>query len=246
VVDDPKAEVSASAKQPEENKTQPKKKGLVKYILYATAGILLVAGAAAATLFIIGNNQTVPSHTSENAPNGSTSDQAAFGNAFLPPGFDSLAKETLDQSVAEMMKDNLSALNYDPDLGASGEGDSGMLSNDSLPSAEWIRNEKAALNKREAELNARQHELDLLEKKLSQALLRIEKEESTRTAELAKLYDKMEANAVAQLMANLDDETAVMILPKMKPQNASAVMQLLPPQRAAILSKRMITIAEQP
>ncbi len=245
MVDEPKTEVSASAKQPEQDKTQPKKKGLVKYILYGAAGILLMVGAAAATLFIIGNDQTVPSHTSENAPEDSASAQAAFGHNFLPPEFDSLAKETPDQSAAEMMRDNLSALNYEPDGSESGAGDSGLASNDSLPSAEWMRNEKETLAKKEAEINARQHELELLEKKLSLALLRIEKEESARTADLAKLYDKMEANAVAQLMANLDDETAVMILPKMKPQNASAVLQLLPPQRAAVLSKRMITIAEQ-
>ena len=246
MVDEPNAEASASAKQHDQNKTQPKKKGLVKYLLYGTAGTLLVVGAAAATLLFIGINQTLPSDASGSAPEDSASAQAAFGNAFLPPGFDSLAKETLDQSVAEMMRENLSALNYEPDDSGSTGGDSSLSSGDSLLSAEWLSKENAALAKREAEINARRQELELLEKKLSQALLRIEKEESARTANLAKLYDKMEANAVAQLMANLDDETVVMILPKMKPQNASAVLQLLPPQRAGALSKRMITIAEQP
>jgi flagellar motility protein MotE (MotC chaperone) len=55
----------------------------------------------------------------------------------------------------------------------------------------------------------------------------------------------MEPRAVAKLMANLDDETIVSILPRMKSKNASAVLALLPPQRGARLSKQMITIAEE-
>ena len=61
---------------------------------------------------------------------------------------------------------------------------------------------------------------------------------------LAKLYDGMQAPAVAQLMANLDDNTIVQLLPKMNAKQASAVLALMPPQRAAKLSKQMMTIAE--
>ena len=71
-----------------------------------------------------------------------------------------------------------------------------------------------------------------------------EKEASDLIIKLAKLYDGMESRAVAKLMGNLDDETVVSILPRMKTKNASEVLQLLPAKRAAKLSKRMITIAE--
>jgi flagellar motility protein MotE (MotC chaperone) len=72
----------------------------------------------------------------------------------------------------------------------------------------------------------------------------IEKAESTRITQLAKLYDGMDARAVAQLMANLDDLTIVSILPRMKQQNAARVLQMIPAKRAARLSKKMMTIAE--
>jgi flagellar motility protein MotE (MotC chaperone) len=241
VVDEPKAPTETEVKQSAEESVRPKKSGLTKYILFGGVGLVLIAGAALVTLMIIGEKQS----QSEVAWEKTTGEEAEGGATFSDVTTDSLTPENLDQSAAELMRENLSVFDYGAeDSGFAGsEGD--MPPGDSLAAADRIKSERTALAKKEDELNARQKELDLLEKKLSQALLRIEQAESARTADLAKLYDKMEANAVAQLMANLDDETAVMILPKMKPQNASAVMQLLPPQRAAVLSKRMITIAEQ-
>ena len=46
------------------------------------------------------------------------------------------------------------------------------------------------------------------------------------------------------LQVSLEDETVVSLLPRMKAKNASQLQQLLPPVRAARLSKKMITIAE--
>jgi flagellar motility protein MotE (MotC chaperone) len=54
----------------------------------------------------------------------------------------------------------------------------------------------------------------------------------------------MDARTVANMMANLDDTTIVSLLPRMKQKNASQVLGLMPPQRAAKLSKQMIEVAE--
>ena len=97
----------------------------------------------------------------------------------------------------------------------------------------------------EKKLDARQRELDITDKKVSQKLLKLEQAESTKISNLAKLYDGMDPRAVAKLIANLDDATVVSILPRMKLKNASTVLALMPAKRGARLSKKMITIAEK-
>ncbi|HWR84161.1 MAG TPA: hypothetical protein VN285_12745, partial [Candidatus Deferrimicrobium sp.] len=79
---------------------------------------------------------------------------------------------------------------------------------------------------------------------VSKKILRLQRAESERITSLAKLYDGMEAKAVAKLMADLDDEIVVSILPRMKSKNASEVLQMLPPKRAAKLSREMLAIAD--
>ena len=56
----------------------------------------------------------------------------------------------------------------------------------------------------------------MLDKRVTQKLLRLEQAESAKIASLAKLYDGMDARAVARLVANLDDQTVVSIVPRMK------------------------------
>ncbi|MFQ6008628.1 MAG: MotE family protein [Candidatus Zixiibacteriota bacterium] len=242
MADEPKAPNETEVKQSAEESQRPQKGGLAKYILFGGLFIVLIAGSALVTLMIIGEKQPQPIVAHEKMSSDETEGGATFSEAIT----DSLTTGDLDRSAAELMRENLSVFDYEAEDSGTGETDGNMPSGDSLAVTDRIKSKEAELAKKEEELNARQKELELLEKKLSLALLRIEKEESVRVAELAKLYDKMEANAVAQLMANLDDETIVAILPKMKPQKASSVLQLLPPQRAAVLSKRMITLAEQP
>lgn len=240
MTDEPKDKDDTEAKQPAEDKTQPKKSGFAKYVLYGVAGIVLVAVAAFATLMITGDDQSQSTDASEETATAETYDK----NANLD-GTDSLAADDLDPSVIETIMENLAVLDYEPDPSEVEGAEVGMSVEDSLEAVNWLEKEKAALAKKEKELNSRQKELELLDKKVTQKVLRIEQAESARIANLAKLYDGMDARAVAKLMANLDDETVVSILPRMKIKNASAVLQLLPPRRAAKLSKQMITIAEK-
>jgi flagellar motility protein MotE (MotC chaperone) len=139
---------------------------------------------------------------------------------------------------------NLEFLDYEPQDSEMSQGFEFMSREDSVEMANWLEQETKRLAAKEKDLERRERELALLNKKVEQKLLKVEQIESGRIANLAKLYDDMEPLAVAKLAVNLDDATVVAILPRMKPKNAAQVLAMLPPQRAAKLSKMMITIAE--
>ena len=149
-----------------------------------------------------------------------------------------------DASAIDKIMENLAFLDYEPDDSEILQDEDGMSVEDSIEQVNWLEKEKETLAAREKELAARQKELDRLEQQVNKKLLNVEQVESSRTAQLAKLYDGMDSRSVAQLLANLDDKTVVSILPRMKVKNASAVLQLMPPQRAAKLSKQMISLAD--
>ncbi|MDD3731158.1 MAG: hypothetical protein PHU88_02145 [candidate division Zixibacteria bacterium] len=152
--------------------------------------------------------------------------------------------ENSDSDALSKIMDNLSFLDFAPGKDDLGESESTLSVEDSLAAVNWLEKENKRLAEKEKELAAREKELNILDKKVTQKILKIEQAESARITSLAKLYDGMDARAVSNLMANLDDATVVSILPRMKQKNASAVLQLMPAQRAARLSKQMITIAD--
>jgi flagellar motility protein MotE (MotC chaperone) len=139
---------------------------------------------------------------------------------------------------------NLDALDYVPGEEEMVGDETSMSVEDSIEAVNWLENEKTKLAEREKELDAREKKLNVLDAKVSQQIVKIEQAESARISKLAKLYDGMEARSVAKLIANLDDDTVVALLPRMKLKQASSVLALMPPIRAARLSKQMITIAE--
>jgi len=240
VTDEQKNKEDTKTKESQEEKAPTGKGGLIKYILYGVAGIVLVVGAAFATLLFVGgdNPESIPENTHQDVAK--TSDQRENPN--MP---ESLMTEGLDEEMLDKIIENLAVFDYEPDPSEIESGEVGISSEDSIKAVNWLKQEKAALSQREQELTNRQKELERLDKQVSQKILSLEQAESVRIANLAKLYDGMDSKAVAKLMANLDDETVVSILPRMKTKNASAVLQLLPPRRAARLSKKMITIAEK-
>lgn len=148
--------------------------------------------------------------------------------------------DAMEIDTAEIMKE----LEY---LFSTPEGEAGalgMTSSDSLDTLNWIQKEMAKLDKANAENEKRIRELQALELKIDQALLKIDQAESTRIAKLARLYDGMKPAEVAKLFANLKDNVVLSVLPRMKPANASKILGLLPPKRAARISTRMITVLE--
>ena len=242
MTDEQKNIEDAKAKEPQEKKASLMKGAMVKYILFGVAGIVLVAGIAFVTLLFMGDTK------SESAPEDARKETAEVDATDQHDGSrepEGLALEELDQSVIDMIIENLAVLDYEPRPSDLEENKVGMSVEDSIEVVNWFQQEKTALAQKEKELDTRQKELERLDQQVTQKILRIEQVESARVASLAKLYDGMDSRAVAELMANLDDKTVVSILPRMKIKNASAVLQLLPAPRAAKLSKRMITIAEK-
>jgi len=120
----------------------------------------------------------------------------------------------------------------------------GMTPQDSVDTLNWLEKEQAELDKKIAEFEKKRKELEILENKINKSLLKIEQAESTRIINLARLYDGMKPDEIGRLFANLSDEIVISILPRMKPANASKILALLPPKRAARISTSMITVLE--
>ena len=262
-----KNEKQEQAEAKSEDKAPAKKSGLLKYIIMGVGAIVLIVGVAFGVLMFTGSSKPVPEEQTEqtaqtdntehetdaaHADEKSThegeaehGDVATQDDEEMPESLLAAAAEEMDNNMLEMINENLAALDWQPDPSELEGADIGMSVEDSLKEVNWLEKEKADIEKRKKELDKREKELNKLNREVTQKLLRLEQAESTRINNLAKLYDSMDPRSVARLMANLDDETVVSIIPRMKTKNASAVLQLLPAKRAARLSKQMITIAEK-
>lgn len=235
-------------KKPIEEKAESSEKkpagkgGLMKMLVFVVIGLVAVGGVATGTLFLLGGEEQAEE------PMVGETEAATEGEETYDEGEidESMAWLEDEQSVLEQVKNNLAFLDYEPDMSVlEQEEELAMTVEDSLEAVNWLEKENQALDARSSEIEARQKELERLDRSVSQKLLTLEQAESNRVAQLARLYDSMDPRAVTKLMSNLDDATVVAILPRMKIKNASAVLQLFPSVRAARLSKQMITIAEK-
>jgi len=244
---------------PEAAPSPKAKSGLIKYAIFGVAGLVLIVAIAFGTLMLVGTGSAPAPEASadSNAAAEHTTDSTAVEHQDEHPAATAEHAETApagqdssldwidqDPTVLDDIMKSLAVLDYKPsDAEVDSEADA-MSSEDSAETANWLAEEEKRLSAREDTLNAREKRLNALDAKLAQQILRIEQAESSRIVKLAKLYDSMEPRSVAQLVANLDDETVVALLPRMNVKNASQVLALMPPVRAARLSKQMITIAE--
>lgn len=233
-------------------KTPSKFGGMIKYAIYGVVGLVAVVGIAFGTLLLLGD-ETAEAPSEEYYEDEATyEDDAAqthgetADSESKPMSFEDsiIAAMEQDESVLDAIMANLEVLDYVPGDEELGIEETGMSVEDSTEAVHWLDAENAKLAERESAVEAREKELNVLDAKVSQKIARIEQAESTRISKLAKLYDGMEARSVAKLIANLDDNTVVSLLPRMKLKNASEVLSLMPPIRGARLSKQMITIAE--
>jgi flagellar motility protein MotE (MotC chaperone) len=239
------------------------KSNLIKYVIMALGGVLAVMVIAVVAALLLAGDKAAQSTdeaetaqavsetaTEKPAKQDSAGAEGQKSNTVAMLAGDSLGfdLDENDPSVIESIQESLEYLDYEPtqaDVSAGGsEGGAGMSEEDSLGAVNWLKDEKAKLAKREKELERREKELQALDKQVSKKLLTLEQAESARITELAKLYDGMDPRSVAKLMLNLDDETVVAILPRMKQKSAAQVLSLFSPERAARLSKKLITIAE--
>jgi flagellar motility protein MotE (MotC chaperone) len=248
------AEKTKQESQPEKaKKAKSGMGGLIKYIIFGVGGLVAVLVIAFGTLMFLGGDKAAeaPAEVAaqrENAAKPSASDNSR--EADDPHAGEGFNEDSLlafledDASVLEEIMANLDALDYVPGEEEMAGDETSMSVEDSIEAVNWLENEKTKLAEREKELDAREKKLNVLDAKVSQQIVKIEQAESARISKLAKLYDGMEARSVAKLIANLDDDTVVALLPRMKLKQASSVLALMPPIRAARLSKQMITIAE--
>jgi flagellar motility protein MotE (MotC chaperone) len=149
-------------------------------------------------------------------------------------------KETFAIDTAAIMKD-LDYLFATPEQETAVDG---MTPQDSVDTLNWIQREMAKLNKKIAEAEKKQTELEALENRVNESLVKVDQAESARLVSLARLYDGMKPDEVGKLFANLSDDLIIELLPRMKPANASKILALLPPKRAAKISTSMITVLE--
>ncbi|MEA2031783.1 MAG: hypothetical protein U9N55_09370 [candidate division Zixibacteria bacterium] len=246
-----KKEEQAQTSEGKEEQAPAKKSDMLKYIIFGLIGVVLVVVGVAVAMVLLGGEQAQDPETTELAV---TTEEKSTASAEPKEESDEFKEDAMyesllvneeDSAVIKKINENLAALDWEPAESEleSEEVETGMSVEDSIESVNWLKKEKADLAKRREELDSQQNELNRLDREVSKKILRIEQVKSGRVNSLAKLYDGMDSRAVAKLMANLDDATVVSILPRMKTKNASAVLQLMPPRRAASLSKQMITIA---
>ncbi|HSG98864.1 MAG TPA: hypothetical protein VLB27_02375 [candidate division Zixibacteria bacterium] len=221
-------------------------------VLYLTVGIgaLVVAVAAALALGDLGSPH-------DNAPSEQPSAQVKVDTK------GSSAASNDDKSLLDQI-DDLDFLNTD-ELEAAAKGAASELAQrlggatadspatnqetlsaeDSLEALNWLGQEKQRLAQWEQELTARKRKLDAQEHAVDQKLKKVDQAEANRLTSLAKLYDGMKHDQVARMIVKLDDNTIVSILPRMKTANASKILGLLPPDRGARISQKMITLSNK-
>lgn len=254
---------------------QPAKSSIVKYIIMGLVGALVVGGVAFGTMMILGGGKSEvaedshdteavessshekseatddedDAHLSKNNSHDTEESSFDFGEAFEieEPLTEAelLAEYEKSGSAIDNIKEQLEFLDFDPETGDMGDGFAQMSVEDSLEQVSWLVTEKKRLEELQAKLDKRAKTQQKLEKKLNKQILRIEQAESSRISTLARLYDGMEPRSVAKLVANLDDNTVVSIIPRMKLKNASLMLGMMPPKRAARLSKKLITISDE-
>lgn len=241
----------ADAAQPDEQPqaTPSKSKGMLKYILFGVAGLGLMGAAVFVTMMFLGGKKTET--TDSEIPAAKTEKTAEQPEDSTPPEHASIdsnvATDSLDSlgEVAdpiEQLVQNIDVMNAEADSANSMQ-EKAAAKEDSLKALSWLEKQKNELTQRESALATRQKVLEELDRKVSQKVMRLEQSLADRVASIAKLYDGMEPDAVAKLAENLDDSIVVAIIPRMKQKNASQLLSLLPPQRAAKLSKQIITLA---
>jgi flagellar motility protein MotE (MotC chaperone) len=235
-----------------------KKKGIMPMLMLGGGGLLLLAIVVAGTLYVTVDStsaKTAAKPDEKGSPKEKTDSTLAAGESkpteshgtevaeknpdsadFIPATVDTAAAmAALSKSIQIMDEANKAA--QDEELKSNPE--------DSIKEAAWIAKARETITQKENALSAREAALNKKEQQITAKLMKLEQATSDRVTNLAKLYDGMEGAAVAKLMANLEDSIVVSLIPRMKQKNASDVLTLLPPVRAAAISRQILTIADE-
>jgi flagellar motility protein MotE (MotC chaperone) len=74
------------------------------------------------------------------------------------------------------------------------------------------------------------------------ALKRVEQVKGDKIENVVKAYESMPAEDAASRLAALDNDTALLIVTRMKSKKAGAAIALMDPQKAAVLTKNMTVL----
>lgn len=99
-----------------------------------------------------------------------------------------------------------------------------------------LENKKKELKRLESEVDKKLEQLNQMRVKIEKLLAEKEAKESKKVQDLAKMYEKMAPEKVAQLLGTIDQELAISILAKMKPKTAAKILNNIDREKAAILS----------
>lgn len=119
---------------------------------------------------------------------------------------------------------------------------------------ELLENRNKELDKREIELNEREARLKQVSQEIEAKIARLGKlreesegyfkkidaVEAEKIAHLVKIYESMPPKDAAARMEQLDEDTAILVLSKMKQRAAAKVLALIEPGLAAGLSRGVI------
>jgi flagellar motility protein MotE (MotC chaperone) len=103
-----------------------------------------------------------------------------------------------------------------------------------------VSSEMEDLKQQKTQLLSEKTELEALREEIKRLMAVKSKADEDRMYNLAKIYDGMDQERLAAVFNQMDDSLIVSVLPKMKPGNASLVLEFLPPQRSAVISQMLL------
>jgi flagellar motility protein MotE (MotC chaperone) len=101
---------------------------------------------------------------------------------------------------------------------------------------EEIATRERLLQAAEAKLQARNYELKALEAQLGGAPAEKEQEDQEKIKGLVAMYEAMKPKAAARVFDGLDMDVLISVARAMSPRRMSAIMAVMNPERAAILT----------
>lgn len=101
------------------------------------------------------------------------------------------------------------------------------------------------LAKKTEELKKLKSEIETKIKQQEEIKAQLERAQQENYQRLAKIYESMPPEEAAARIEKLDNETAVTLLLAIKPRQAGKILANVSPEKAAVLSKRMVEIKEK-
>lgn len=101
------------------------------------------------------------------------------------------------------------------------------------------------LSKKIEELKKLRDEINAKIKEQEEIKAQLEKARSENYQRLAKIYESMPPEEAASRIEKLDDDTATTLILAIKPRQAAKILANVNPEKAAIISKKIVIIKEK-